>query len=129
LIVPEHRSAEMSTLVGQDRNMTVWWATIIECAGAIARQERERTIDVEGCGLALTALERLRSDWNEVPPSGSLRDLALRLLRSHPLRASDALQLAAALIAAEEAPATLDFVCLDDRLALAATREGFNVIP
>jgi hypothetical protein len=58
-----------------------------------------------------------------------LCDVALRLLRNHPLRAADALQLAAALIASEETPQTLEFICLDDRLALAARREGFTVIP
>jgi hypothetical protein len=43
----------------------------------------------------------------------------------HPLRAADALQLAAAYVAAERRPATLEFVTLDDRLRLAAMKEGF----
>jgi predicted nucleic acid-binding protein len=46
----------------------------------------------------------------------------------HPLRSADALQLAAALIAAEDHPGSLPFVTLDDRLALAAEREGFTVV-
>jgi hypothetical protein len=35
---------------------------------------------------------------------------------------------AAAIFAGENHPASLDFVCLDKRLSLAAQREGFNVI-
>jgi len=47
----------------------------------------------------------------------------------HELRAADAFQLAAALAAAEGSPSTLELVTLDDRLALAARREGFTVLP
>jgi len=52
-----------------------------------------------------------------------------RLLCTHPLRAADALQLAAAIAAAEEHPETLPFVTLDDQLAEAASREGFAIAP
>ena len=52
----------------------------------------------------------------------------MRFLRVHPLRAADSLQLAAAFIAAERRPASLDVITLDDRLAAAARKEGFTVI-
>jgi len=58
----------------------------------------------------------------------TLRDAARRLLRVHDLRAADALQLAAALAAAEGRPMTLTLLCLDDRLGAAAEREGFPVL-
>lgn len=41
----------------------------------------------------------------------------------------DALQLAAAIVAAEHEPASLPFVSLDERLNDAAAREGFQVLP
>lgn len=44
------------------------------------------------------------------------------------LRAADALQLAAALAAAENNPSALSIVTLDDRLAEAAEREGFPLM-
>jgi hypothetical protein len=47
----------------------------------------------------------------------------------HALRAADSLQLAAALVAAEHDPRSLRFVALDHRLAEAARREGFEVVP
>ena len=65
----------------------------------------------------------------EVDPSNQLRDRAARLLDLHPLRAADALQLAAALDWCEERTAGAGFVCLDQRLRAAATREGFDVYP
>ena len=49
-------------------------------------------------------------------------------VETHPLRAADALQVGAALVAAEESPATLEFVTLDRKLAVAAEREGFRVV-
>jgi hypothetical protein len=49
----------------------------------------------------------------------------MRLLRVHPLRAADSLQLAAAVVASEGDPGELPFVCLDEKLAQAASREGF----
>jgi len=47
----------------------------------------------------------------------------------HELRAADAFQLAAARAASDGQPASLPFVTLDDRLALAARREGFAILP
>ena len=53
---------------------------------------------------------------------------ATRLLRVQPLRAADSLQLASAIVAAEDQPQSHEFVTLDERLALAAQREGFTVL-
>ena len=50
-------------------------------------------------------------------------------MRLHPLRAADALQLAAALEWAKGKPSGRTFITLDKQLALAATREGFMVLP
>ena len=41
-------------------------------------------------------LEAMRDDWQEVYASESLHRTAARLLKTHPLRAGDAVQLAAA---------------------------------
>jgi uncharacterized protein len=78
--------------------------------------------------LAFDRLKQLASGWHEVDPSDIVRETATRLLRVHPLRAADALQLAAAFIAAEQRPASLEMLTLDDRLAGAARKEGFAVI-
>lgn len=58
--------------------------------------------------------------------SDAVREAAVRFLRVHPLRAADALQLAAAFVAAEGRPSSLDLVTLNGRLAAAARKEGFT---
>ncbi len=109
--------------------MTAWWATRVECTGAVARRERSGAMVTEEARYALVELAELAAGWNEIPPGARLRDIASRLVRTHDLRAADAFQLAAALVAAEESAETLDLVTLDDRFALAASREGFRVLP
>ena len=53
----------------------------------------------------------------------------MRLLNTHVLRAGDALQLGAALVACEDRPEALPFVCLDDRLRDAARGKDFRSSP
>ena len=108
--------------------MLVWWGSEVECVSAIARLERDGAIEAEGVESALARLKLLAASWHEVDASDALRASAVRVLRVHPLRAADALQLAAAFEACERRPASLDFVTLDDRLATAARREGFPVL-
>ena len=57
-----------------------------------------------------------------------VRRYAERVVETHPIRAADALQIGAALVAAEDNPASIAFVALDRNLAEAAEREGFQVI-
>ena len=78
--------------------------------------------------VALGSLADAAEAWHEVQPVPVVRQTAMRLLLVHDLRAGDALQLAAALTAAEGQPVALEFVTLDDRLGRAALREGFPVV-
>ena len=78
--------------------------------------------------LAGERLDALGLTWAEVQPSDQVRALASRLLRVHALPAADAFQLGAALLAAEGHPGSLTLVSLDERLALAAEREGLRVV-
>jgi hypothetical protein len=108
--------------------MLAWWGSQVECASAVARLEREALLDRTGGALAFDRLKQLADGWHEIEPSEIVRENAVRFLRVHPLRAADALQLAAAFIAAERRPSSLEVVTLDDRLADAARREGFELI-
>ena len=108
--------------------MLVWWETAVECASALERLVREGGLDAAGTRAAMVRLRELEKHWNEVEPTQQVRSQAERLLRLHPLRAADALQLAAAIIAADYEPKGLTFVTADERLAVAAAKEGFEVI-
>lgn len=107
--------------------MLVWWATEIEAASAISRMERAGDLGETPADRGLARLDKLAADWHEVEPGDSVRRIARRLVRTHPLRAADALQLAAAIVGAEGDPSSLPFVSIDDRLNDAARREGFPV--
>jgi predicted nucleic acid-binding protein len=129
LLVDEPTSPDVRAMIAVDRAMTVWWATPVECTSAIARRERSDPGAGRQAREAFSALEELVATWSEVPPRPPLRDDAGRLVRVHDLRAADAFQLAAARTASDGRPETLPFVTLDDRLALAARREGFPILP
>jgi predicted nucleic acid-binding protein len=129
LTVGESASETVENLVAEDSELAAWWGSYVECSSAITRRERAGTMDPTEADGSRARLLRLAKSWTEVPPSDRLREAAIRLLRVHDLRADCALQLAAAIAAAEGDPATLDVVTLDERFVLAARREGFRVLP
>ena len=108
--------------------MLVWWGSQVECNSALTRRERDGELDMRAMAHALRRLQQLADAWHEVDPSDAVREAAIRFLRVHPLLAADALQLAAAFVAAERRPPSLEMVTLDDRLADAARREGFALV-
>ena len=128
LLVDEPARERMLQLFEEDSQMLAWWGTPVEIASALARREREGILTADQVAGALVVARQIAESWHEIVPSDSVRRTAERLLRTHPLRSADSLQLAAALIAADHDPATLPMVCLDDRLTQAARREGFAVI-
>ena len=77
----------------------------------------------------MATLEFVFGRADEIPPWDKVRDEARRLVVTRYLRAADALQLAAALEWCAGVPHAAGFVCLDDRLRLAAAMEGFRVLP
>jgi predicted nucleic acid-binding protein len=125
LLVKEETTARIQKLALGDATMLVWWGAEVECASAIARLERESALEEAAALDAFDRLRHLSRAWHEVEPGDAVREAAVRFLRVHPLRAADALQLAAAFIAAERRPPSLEIITLDDRLAAAARKEGF----
>jgi len=127
LLIAQPASAHSRSAYREDPTVTTWWATSLECHSAIARIEREAAAPALVLE-SLARLARLESEWIEVAPSNYVRLTASRLLRTHPLRTGDALQLASAIAAADGNPRALPFVTFDERLALAASKEGLPVI-
>jgi predicted nucleic acid-binding protein len=129
VLIDERHSPELRALSDDGRQTAAWWGTVVECASAIARRERSADLTADDALDALATLEGSAKRWAQVPPTSGLRDEARRIVRTHDLRAADAFQLAAARVASDGQPESLPFVTLDDRLALAARREGFPVLP
>lgn len=127
LLVDEEETESHTELYPRDE-VVVWWGTDVECASAVARLERLGSLEPEDANESLRRLQAIATTWHLVEPSDLVKETARRLLRTHNLRAADSLQLAAALAVAEHRPATLEIVCLDRRLRLAAEREGFPVL-
>jgi uncharacterized protein len=128
LLVTQVSTRPLQSLAARDPDMTVWWGTAVECVSALARLERAALLNAQNATRAYDRLNRLTNIWTEVEPTEIVRETAMRFLRVHPLRAADALQLAAAFVAAENRPASLQMITLDARLAEAARKEGFSVL-
>ena len=129
LCLREPRSARVKEIAEEDGAIVAWWATPIECYSAFARLRRDAVLTRAHENQAREIVARLAAEWTEVQPSLRLRELAARTLLLHPLRAADALQLAAGLLWADGGATRQSFVCLDPRLREAAQREGFQVLP
>ncbi len=129
LVLDETSSEPMRALADDGASLAVWWTTRVECFAAIARRERHGDTASDQADLARTTLGEIALRWVETPPTEHIRSTAQRLVSMHDIRTADALQLAAAHAVGDGQPEGLPFVTLDDRLALAARREGFPVLP
>lgn len=129
LLVQEPRTGDVRAALEEDTHIVTWWGTRIECTSAIARLERAAALSPRQASQAIEGLRSFAIGWNEILPTELVRETACRLLRVHPLRAADAMQLAAATVMARGRTAHATFLALDDRLRDAAGREGFFVGP
>jgi predicted nucleic acid-binding protein len=128
LFVAERESRAAVRRLREDPDVVVWTLARLEVLAALARRGR----DEPGASRALGFVRRHFLDawerWSEVIAADIVRRHAERIVGNHALRASDALHIGAALVAAEHEPGTLEFVTFDRRQAAAAEREGFRVL-
>lgn len=129
LCLTEPTSKQIRKILREDEDIVVWWATRIECLSAFERRRREGVLHAEAAWNAKKVIVSLAAGWSEVLPSELVRRRAERLFATHALRAADALQLAAALVWAEEAPEALEVISFDQNLREGALKEGFTVFP
>jgi predicted nucleic acid-binding protein len=128
LLVGEATTERLQVLAERDPDILAWWGSAAERASALARLERDAALDTKSAEHAFQRLRLIADSWHEIEPSELVRENAVRFMRVHPLRASDALQLAAAFVAAERGPASLQVVTQDERLADAMRKEGFALV-
>jgi len=126
LLLEQPLSTRARALLEEDADVVAWWGTPVECASAVARLRGKGHLGASEQATALRILERLRRSWYEVLPGDQVRAQALRILRLHPLRSADALQLGAAL-EWSGTPASGTLVTFDERLATSAELEGFRI--
>lgn len=101
----------------------------VETVSALARLAREHALPVARRDAVIGAFVSDLDHWTIVEISAEVTLRARELLVRRPLRASDAVQLASALLMRDRLPRGLDaFVAFDKRLADAARAEGLSVV-
>jgi predicted nucleic acid-binding protein len=126
--VEESSTREIQGWQTADPGITIWMMTPVEIISAIARKRREKPERMGLWNRAIRDVYGMASRWIEISDAAATRLHAERIVMEHPLRAADALQLGAALVAADGDPQSLELVTLDRRLAEAAQREGFPIL-
>jgi len=104
----------------------VWWATPVEVQSALERLRAGGVMTSAAYMASRMRLRQLLSSWREIQPTEPVRELAYVQLERFRVRASDALQLSAALVWCKQKPKGRLFVCNDERLSAAAVQSGFD---
>lgn len=128
LIIEERHSKACRQLLRADPTQIVFCFTRTEILSALCRRHREGLLDAADLRTAEARLEKLADRWTEVDAVIPVRDAAEQLLRVHPLRAADSLQLGACIAVFGKQRRDREFVVLDDLLAEAARQESFKVV-
>jgi predicted nucleic acid-binding protein len=108
-------------------SIVVWWATEVEIVSGLTRLERMGGIDNAQFLVGKGLMQSLQRIWTPVHESPAIASKACALLEKFPLRAADALQLAAALQWCEGQPNGNVFLTFDRRLREAAGLAGFTL--
>src|SRR5438309_1975037 len=109
-------------------SIVAWWAAPVEMRSAVTRLLRLGFLSPAEYQQAQARAELLRQSWREIQPQNSVRNLAGSLLNQFPLRAADALQLAAALTWSRQQPQRFAFLSGDKQLLTAAEILGFRTV-
>ena len=128
LLVFERGTARAARWLRQDPGVVVWALTRVELFSALARQRRTDQRDAAVLSAARRDLLQEWERWSEITAVDVVRRHAERLVETHPIKAADALQIGAALVAAQQNTALHEFVTLDEVQATTAEREGFRVL-
>ena len=126
LLWDEQDSTTRSKELNNDPILVVWWATAVEIESALFRRLAKGEIDELNESHARARFAALAQSWIEIQPTGSVREMARRLIRVHGLLTADSFQLAAALVACGNRPKEQTFLSGDTLLKKAASKEGFS---
>jgi uncharacterized protein len=127
LLVRQPASTKADTWFAEDHEVAIWTLTPVEVTSALWRLVRENALSDDDAHSADNRSLELAAASHAIVDVESVKALGQRVLRVHPVRAADALQLGAALLWTGGRPQGRILHTLDERLALAARREGFDV--
>jgi predicted nucleic acid-binding protein len=115
-------------LVKRRRQLAASSVSAVEVPAALWRRARQGDLTTE---IAARHSARIATDLTEVElveVRGPVLELAAGLVRTHPLRAYDAIQLASALRLAQQTGLALTFTCADRGLTAVALAEGMKAL-
>ena len=118
---------EKSRSLYERYGVVAWWTTQVEMMSGLTRLDRMGQINHDQFLVGKQIALEIVGDWLSVGSTGSIATDACSLLELHPLRAADALQLAAALEWCEGKPKGNVFLTFDQRLREAAGLAGFTL--
>jgi predicted nucleic acid-binding protein len=127
LLIEQQQSERVDRWFAEDAQLALWTLTPVEITSALWRLVREGLLNEESALNAEARSRELMASAHVVVDIEMSKSFAQRLLRVHALRAGDALQLGAALVWSNGRPQGRLLYTLDERLALAARREGFEI--
>ena len=116
----------VETMAG--RPIAISRLSVTEVTSAICRRCREGDLPVEQRETALLRLDSERSAFHVVELTEEIATRAAALLRRHPLRAADSVQLASCLLLADELGTPARLLAFDERLVRAARAEGVDCL-
>lgn len=96
----------------------------VEVASPILRRLRDRTLPLSACEHMLSRLDADLQAATVIELTAAVTRMAQGIMRRHPLRVGDAVQLASALYLQQALAAPVEFICFDQRLNAAARSEG-----
>ena len=128
LVIAEPGSDSVRSWLRQDDGIVTWAWTRTEITSAVERRSRTGLLSRPQRRAALDRFAAFADTWDEVVDVLAVRSRAHSLLARHPLPAAEAGQLGAALLVHEQLAGGLSFVCLNERLASAAEREGLRLV-
>lgn len=124
----EQQSTAVARDLARQYQFIVWWSTQVEVRSAFARLLRMGEITAAQQNAAGQRLDTLRRHWREMQPANDLRAQAEAFLTLYPLKAADALQLAAAWVWCSGTPRNRVFISADVQLLEAARQVGFQIV-
>lgn len=127
LIIAEPKTEKVTEFWEKNNFNTTWTLTSVEVMSTLARLRRMGSLNDLLYENASKEWRKIQIMFEVIKDVEKVKVKAEHLVRIHPLKAADALQLASAMLIAEREPATCDFVTLDEQLGRAASLEGFTV--